>query len=163
MSLFQRVRRFFLTSSVIMLLTTVMTFGFGSANSIASTLAFKQVVNSPLQLATMNRVEAMKRDVEGKTQEAIGNVTGDLSDQMMGKAKQLESKIRNESEDIKEDMQLKGRAKAVQKNIEGKTQEAIGDLTDDLSDKASGQAKQVESSVRNAVEDVKDTTKSFFN
>ena len=58
-------------------------------------------------------------------------------------------------------MKLKGRAKAVTKNIEGKAQEAIGKATGNRQDQVAGKAKQVESQVRNAVEDVKDTVQDI--
>ncbi|MBD2692952.1 CsbD family protein [Anabaena catenula] len=56
-------------------------------------------------------------------------------------------------------MSLEERAKATAKNIEGKAQEAVGNVTGDPKDKAEGQAKQAESEVRHAVEDVKDSVK----
>jgi uncharacterized protein YjbJ (UPF0337 family) len=42
-------------------------------------------------------------------------------------------------------MSLTNRAKAVAKNIEGKVQEALGNMTGDPKDKAEGKAKQAES------------------
>ncbi|WP_071189015.1 CsbD family protein [Trichormus sp. NMC-1] len=56
-------------------------------------------------------------------------------------------------------MSLEERAKATAKNIEGKAQEAVGNVTGDPKDKAEGQAKQAESEVKHAVEDVKDNVK----
>ncbi len=56
-------------------------------------------------------------------------------------------------------MGLDDRAKATAKNIEGKAQEAWGNVTGDPQDKAEGQAKQAESEVRHTVEDVKDKVK----
>ncbi|MBD2679407.1 MULTISPECIES: CsbD family protein [Nostoc] len=56
-------------------------------------------------------------------------------------------------------MSLEDRAKAVAKNIEGKAQEVIGDITGNPDDKAQGQAKQAESQVRHTVENVKDEVK----
>ncbi|BAY79110.1 CsbD family protein (plasmid) [Nostoc linckia NIES-25] len=56
-------------------------------------------------------------------------------------------------------MSLEDRAKAVAKNVEGKAQEIIGDLTGNPDDKAEGKAKQVESQVRHTVENVKDEVK----
>jgi uncharacterized protein YjbJ (UPF0337 family) len=53
-------------------------------------------------------------------------------------------------------MSLKDRAKATAKNIEGKVQEAAGDITGDPKDQAAGKAKQAEAAVQHAVEDVKD-------
>lgn len=56
-------------------------------------------------------------------------------------------------------MSLEERAKATGKNIEGKAQEALGNVTGDPKDQAEGKAKQAESEVRHSVEDVKDNVK----
>ncbi|MBW4686873.1 MAG: CsbD family protein [Komarekiella atlantica HA4396-MV6] len=56
-------------------------------------------------------------------------------------------------------MSIEDRAKAVAKNVEGKAQEALGNITGDPEDKAEGKAKQAESQVRHGVEDVKDQVK----
>lgn len=56
-------------------------------------------------------------------------------------------------------MGLDDKAKAAAKNIEGKAQEALGNVTGDPKDKAEGNAKQAEGQVRQGVEDVKDEVK----
>lgn len=56
-------------------------------------------------------------------------------------------------------MGLDDKAKAAGKNIEGKAQEAWGNVTGDPKDKAEGKAKQAEAEVRQGVEDVKDNVK----
>lgn len=56
-------------------------------------------------------------------------------------------------------MSLEDKAKAAGKNIEGKAQEAWGNVTGDPADKGEGKAKQAEGEVRNTVEDVKDEVK----
>jgi len=56
-------------------------------------------------------------------------------------------------------MSLDERAKATGKNIEGKAQEAWGEVTGDPKDKAEGRSKQVEGQARHAKEDVKDNVK----
>jgi len=56
-------------------------------------------------------------------------------------------------------MSLEDKAKATAKNIEGKIQEAAGNVTGDPSDQAAGKAKQSEAEARHAVEDVKDAVK----
>jgi uncharacterized protein YjbJ (UPF0337 family) len=56
-------------------------------------------------------------------------------------------------------MSLENRAKAAAKNVEGKVQEAVGDLTGNTKDQVQGNAKQAEAKVRNAAEDVKDEVK----
>jgi uncharacterized protein YjbJ (UPF0337 family) len=60
-------------------------------------------------------------------------------------------------------MSLQDKAKATAKNIEGKVQEAVGDLTGDPKTQAEGQAKQVEAKARHVVEDVKDAAKKVAN
>jgi uncharacterized protein YjbJ (UPF0337 family) len=56
-------------------------------------------------------------------------------------------------------MSLEEKAKAAAKNIEGKAQEALGNVTGDPEDKVEGKAKQVEAGARNLKEDVKDDVK----
>jgi uncharacterized protein YjbJ (UPF0337 family) len=56
-------------------------------------------------------------------------------------------------------MSLKDKAKATAKNIEGKLQETVGNITGDPQDQAEGKAKQTEAKVRHTVEDVKDEVK----
>lgn len=60
-------------------------------------------------------------------------------------------------------MSIEDRAKAVAKNLEGKAQEAMGEVTGDPQDKAEGKAKQAESKVRHAVEDAKDEVKKAID
>jgi uncharacterized protein YjbJ (UPF0337 family) len=152
---FQQIRRFFVTMILTIMLAITIAFDFGTTSSWAVTL--------PTQIATLNRAEAMTKNIEGKTQEVMGNITGNPKDQMMGKAKQVESQARNAVEDMKDKMKLKGRAKAVTKNIEGKVQEARGKATGNRTDQVAGKAKQVESQARNAVEDVKDKVRDILN
>lgn len=56
-------------------------------------------------------------------------------------------------------MSIEDKAKAAGKNIEGKAQEAWGNVTGDPEDQAAGKAKQGEAEVRQGVEDVKDKVK----
>ncbi|APB34391.1 hypothetical protein GlitD10_2064 [Gloeomargarita lithophora Alchichica-D10] len=51
------------------------------------------------------------------------------------------------------------RIEATAKNIVGKVQEAVGELTGDEKTKVEGQLKQVEASAQHAKEDVKETIK----
>ncbi|MDP5018392.1 CsbD family protein [Anabaena sp. UHCC 0187] len=59
-------------------------------------------------------------------------------------------------------MSMKNRAKATAKNIEGKVQEAVGDLTGDPQTQAEGKEKQAEAKVRHTVEDVKDQARELI-
>lgn len=56
-------------------------------------------------------------------------------------------------------MSAEDRVKATTKNVEGKVQEFVGDVTGDPDQKAEGKAKQVESNVRHTAENVKDDIK----
>ena len=60
-------------------------------------------------------------------------------------------------------MSIENRAKATAKNVEGKLQEAAGDLTGNREAQAKGKAKQVEANIRNATEDVKDEIKKAID
>ncbi len=60
-------------------------------------------------------------------------------------------------------MSVEDRAKATAKNIEGKVQDAVGDLTGDPKAQAEGKAKQAEAKVRHAAEDVKDEVKKALD
>jgi uncharacterized protein YjbJ (UPF0337 family) len=60
-------------------------------------------------------------------------------------------------------MSLEDRVKATAKNIEGKVQEAVGDLTGDPKAKAEGQDKQAEAQVRHTIENVKDEVKEIID
>ncbi|GBF82488.1 CsbD family protein [Aphanothece sacrum] len=60
-------------------------------------------------------------------------------------------------------MSLKDRVKATAKNIEGKLQEAAGDLTGDPKTQSEGKQKQVEARVRHTIEDVKDEAKKIVD
>jgi uncharacterized protein YjbJ (UPF0337 family) len=60
-------------------------------------------------------------------------------------------------------MSLEERAKATAKNVEGKMQEAAGEVSGDPADKAEGKAKQNEAKARHAKEDVKDGVKDVVD
>ncbi len=60
-------------------------------------------------------------------------------------------------------MSLEDRAKATAKNIEGKVQEAVGDLTGDPKTQAEGKEKQAEAKVRHTVENIKEEVKQIID
>jgi uncharacterized protein YjbJ (UPF0337 family) len=60
-------------------------------------------------------------------------------------------------------MSLQDRAKATAKNIEGKVQEAVGDLTGDSKTQLEGKEKQAEARIRHTIEDVKDEVKKTID
>ena len=101
------VRSLFVSMSLAGLLAIVIVFGFSSGDSWAITST--QLVTQPeIQIAIyqdeplINRVQAAQKDVEGEVQEAIGNVTGNREDQIMGTAKQVQSRVMNAIEDVKD-------------------------------------------------------------
>ena len=108
------------------------------------------------------RAKATAKNVEGKAQEAIGNVAGSNVDRHQGQAKQAEAKSRNVTENIKDGVELSERVKANVENLEGKTQEAFGDLIGNRQDQIAGKAKQLESKTRNLMEDAKDKVKDIL-
>ncbi len=60
-------------------------------------------------------------------------------------------------------MSAEDKAKATAKNVEGKIQEAAGNVTGDPETKAEGKAKQAEAEVRHSVENVKDKVKKAID
>ena len=60
-------------------------------------------------------------------------------------------------------MSIEDRMKATAKNIEGKVQEAVGDVTGNPQDKVEGKDKQAEAQVQHSVENVKDNIKKAID
>jgi uncharacterized protein YjbJ (UPF0337 family) len=60
-------------------------------------------------------------------------------------------------------MSIEKRVEATAKNIEGKVQEVIGEVTGNPDDKAEGQAKQAEAQVIHTIENVKDEVKKIID
>mgnify|MGYP001794107764 FL=1 len=60
-------------------------------------------------------------------------------------------------------MSAEDKAKATAKNIEGKAQEAMGNVTGDPEDQAKGKAKQAEAEGRQTVENAKDKIKDAID
>ena len=60
-------------------------------------------------------------------------------------------------------MSLEKRVEAIAKKIEGKVQEAVGELTGNEKHKIEGQMKQVKASAMNAREDLKDKAKKIID
>ncbi len=59
-------------------------------------------------------------------------------------------------------MSIEKRIEATAKNIEGKVQEVVGEITGNPQDKAEGQAKQAEAQVTHTVENIKDDVKKVL-
>jgi uncharacterized protein YjbJ (UPF0337 family) len=60
-------------------------------------------------------------------------------------------------------MSLEKRVEATSKNVEGKLQEALSEITGDPKDKIEGQAKQDEAAAMHTVEDLKDKAKNVID
>ncbi len=60
-------------------------------------------------------------------------------------------------------MSIEKRVEATAKNIEGKVQEAVGEVTGNPEDKKSGQAKQAESQAIHTMENIKDKAKEIID
>jgi len=60
-------------------------------------------------------------------------------------------------------MSFKDHAKATAKNVEGKVQEDLGNLSGDPKDQEEGKRKQVQAKVKHAVEDTKDELKKTID
>ena len=53
------------------------------------------------------RAEATAKNIEGKAQEAIGEITGNPQDEQEGKAKQAEAQVQHTTENIKDELKQK--------------------------------------------------------
>jgi uncharacterized protein YjbJ (UPF0337 family) len=60
-------------------------------------------------------------------------------------------------------MSIENKINATVKNIEGKAQETLGEITGDPAQKAEGQVKQVEAAVSQAAENIKDKAKDLLD
>ena len=117
MILWQKFRRFFFTIGLVLLLGSLT--AFTAKESLAATFLTQPISLAPTQIATMNRVEAIGKDIEGKAQETMGKITGNQEDQVMGKVKQAESKVRNTVEDVK------GASRQQRAKIEGQVKRSM--------------------------------------
>ncbi|AVH65144.1 CsbD family protein [Nostoc sp. 'Peltigera membranacea cyanobiont' 213] len=60
-------------------------------------------------------------------------------------------------------MSIEKRIEATAKNIEGKIQEVVGEITGNPQEKAEGQAKQADAQVTHTVENIKDEVKKIVD
>jgi uncharacterized protein YjbJ (UPF0337 family) len=91
MILFHRIRKALMTVGLVVLLATVITFSFVPGKSWANPLLTPSLDQPHALVATMDQAKAMTKNVEGKAQEEMGNITGDLKTQAAGKAKQFDA------------------------------------------------------------------------
>jgi uncharacterized protein YjbJ (UPF0337 family) len=149
MNILSQFRKFFLIISLVLFL------GIFTAFTSEVSLAQTQIAT------TMNRVEATTKNIEGKVQETLGNVTGNKKDQFMGKAKQAESKVRNAVEDIK-DTKWQPKSRAVTKNIEAKTEKAIDNSIVNPNYLPSGKTNDIKSESRDPANKMKEELRNTF-
>lgn len=128
MTLLQRIRQFLLTTGFVLLLATATALGLTAKDSLAATSLIPSI--NQTHLAMWGRAEANTKNIEGKIQETFGNVMDSPKDQIAGKAKQVESQVRNAAADVKDNLKLQGKAKAQAKRIEGIVEENVGNITD---------------------------------
>jgi uncharacterized protein YjbJ (UPF0337 family) len=128
---FYQARKILLTLCLALLISTATVFGFASKNSWAATLDLSSISQPQIHMAWgWGKAKVVTKDIEGKTQEAIGKIIDSPKTQAMGRAKQVESQARDAAEDVEKSMKLKGQEKAITKNIEGKLQELAGNSKD---------------------------------
>jgi uncharacterized protein YjbJ (UPF0337 family) len=94
MILLRQIRQCLLSVGLILLISTAATFNFVSGETWATTSFMPGMDQSHTQVASMDQVKMMTKNIEGKAQEAIGNMTGDSKNQLAGKAKQVEASTR---------------------------------------------------------------------
>jgi len=130
MILLRQVRKLLLIIGLAVFISTASTFSVASGESWAVTLSSQGINQLPMPIATMNQAKEMTKTIEGKVQEEIGNMTGDLKTQAPGKAKQLEA---NTQEAILESIDNPN-YKPDGQNLRKQSREAVKCLEDDVSD-----------------------------
>jgi uncharacterized protein YjbJ (UPF0337 family) len=58
-------------------------------------------------MSVENRMKATAKNIEGKAQEALGDLTGDPKQKAVGKAKQVQANIEQGAENLKEELDVK--------------------------------------------------------
>jgi uncharacterized protein YjbJ (UPF0337 family) len=96
-----------------------------------------------------DRTKAAAKTVEDKGQEIVGAVTGNSQEELAGKAKQAEGKVRDGVEDLKD--------KAADFGDKAKhTAEKVRDGLEDAKDSIVDKAKQLGAKVHDGIEHAKD-------
>jgi uncharacterized protein YjbJ (UPF0337 family) len=60
-----------------------------------------------IHMSVENRMKATAKNIEGKAQEALGDLTGDPKQKAVGKAKQIQANIEHGAENLKEELEVK--------------------------------------------------------
>jgi len=87
-------------------------------------------VEQPVIMSLFGKSKAAAKDLEGKTQENLGKITGNNQEQVMGKAKQVESKA-------------------------GEAANNVQELVDNVGRKTKNNSKELEKSVRKGADNIK--------
>ena len=131
----QKFCNFILTASMTIMLATAMAFGLASEETWAVTSLVSVIRQPPTQIAFWFQAKENIQNAEGKTEEAIGDITSDAKVQAEGKAKQFKAK----------------------------TLEGMNNSIVNSNYKPDGKTKQVESQIREATQDIKAEAREAFN
>lgn len=72
---FKQFRRFLISTSLVVMLASIITFGFGAKDSLA-TNSLTLISPQPLAEISLNGAEKMVKNIEEKAQEAMGKFKG---------------------------------------------------------------------------------------
>ena len=61
-------------------------------------------IQKEIIMSIEDRIDATVKNVEGKVQEAVGEVTGNPKDKTEGKEKQTEAQVQHSVENVKDDL-----------------------------------------------------------
>ena len=87
-----------------------------------------QTTNPPqVQIASIG---TMSKGIEGQAQEAMGNLTGNHKDQIMGKAKQVEAQAVNAAENLKDNIAFQSKSHAMQDQFETQVKDLKNNMED---------------------------------
>lgn len=77
-------------------------------------------------MSTEDRAKATAKNIEGKAQEMVGEITGDPEQQVEGQEKQAEAEAHQSVENVKEQAkQAESKARQSVKNAKNKAQESL--------------------------------------
>jgi hypothetical protein len=131
----QQLRNFVLTASLAIMLATSMAFGVVSQEAWATTSLASVNSQQPTQIAFWFQAKENLQNAEGKTEEAIGDITSNTKVQAEGKAKQFKAK----------------------------TLEGMNNSIVNPNYQPSGNTQKVESQIREATQDIKAEARDAFN
>jgi len=131
----QQLRNFILTASLAIMVATAMAFSLASQETWATTSLASVNSQPPTQIAFWFQAKEKIQNADGKTQEAIGNITNNATVQAEGKAKQFKAK----------------------------TLEGLSNSIVNPNYQPSRNTKKVDSQIREATQDIKAEARDAFN